>query len=242
MFRHDFPVFMRESTLKTLAPQQPAARGSGFSALMGEVRADVQDFIAKGSPAGAWSALTVEGTTVRDRVQSSAGTESVADANNSQQQDFIQSILPLTREAGKRLGVAPELVAAHAALESGWGRHPLRNANGGDTHNLFGIKASAGWRGGVTQNVTTEHLDGEDVKKTERFRSYAGHGAAFRDYTQLLLSNPRHQAALNTEGDAHAFAKGLVKGGYATDPGYADKLVRTAGLVSKIASRIQSGD
>jgi flagellar protein FlgJ len=45
----------------------------------------------------------------------------------------------------------------------------------------------------------------------------------------MLASNPRYQQALNTGSDARAFAAGLVRGGYATDPGYADKLARLAG-------------
>lgn len=144
------------------------------------------------------------------------------------QQDFLQAIAPWAREAGAALGVAPELVAAHAALESGWGRRPLRGADGGDSHNLFGIKASAGWRGASVQALTTEYADGEAHKTTEAFRAYPDHAAAFRDYAQLLQNSPRYQEALNTGSDAAAFAQGLARGGYATDPGYADKLARVA--------------
>nr|WP_145545894.1 flagellar assembly peptidoglycan hydrolase FlgJ [Variovorax boronicumulans] len=144
------------------------------------------------------------------------------------QQDFLQTIAPWAREAGAALGVAPEVVAAHAALESGWGRRPLRGADGGDSRNLFGIKASAGWRGASVQALTTEYADGEARKTTEAFRAYPDHASAFRDYAQLLQSSPRYQDALNTGSDAAAFAQGLMRGGYATDPGYADKLARVA--------------
>lgn len=144
------------------------------------------------------------------------------------QQDFLQAIGPWAREAGAALGVAPELVAAHAALESGWGRRPLRGADGGDSHNLFGIKASGGWRGASVQALTTEYAGGEAQKTTEAFRAYPDHASAFRDYAQLLQNSPRYQEALNTGSDAAAFAQGLARGGYATDPDYADKLARVA--------------
>ncbi|CAN7567201.1 flagellar assembly peptidoglycan hydrolase FlgJ [Pseudorhodoferax sp. LjRoot39] len=144
------------------------------------------------------------------------------------QQDFLQTIAPWAREAGAALGVAPELVAAHAALESGWGRRPLRGADGGDSHNLFGIKASGGWRGASVQALTTEYEGGEAQKTTEAFRAYPNHASAFRDYAQLLQNSPRYQDALNTGSDAAAFAQGLARGGYATDPDYADKLARVA--------------
>lgn len=144
------------------------------------------------------------------------------------QRDFLQTIAPWAREAGAALGVAPELVAAHAALESGWGRRPLRDADGGDSHNLFGIKAGAGWRGDSVQSRTTEYQDGEAVKATEAFRAYPDHAAAFRDYAALLRNNPRYEEALNVGSDAQAFAQGLARGGYATDPDYAAKLGRLA--------------
>jgi flagellar protein FlgJ len=124
--------------------------------------------------------------------------------------------------------VAPELVSAHAALESGWGQRPLRQAQGGDSHNLFGLKASGDWRGAATAVLTTEYEGGAALKKTERFRSYPDQASAFRDYAQVLLANPRYRAALNTGSDARAFAEGLARGGYATDPAYADKLTRLA--------------
>ncbi|XLM22936.1 flagellar assembly peptidoglycan hydrolase FlgJ, partial [Chromobacterium piscinae] len=39
---------------------------------------------------------------------------------------------------------------AHAALESGWGKRAIRNADGSDSHNLFGIKAGGDWHGKTT--------------------------------------------------------------------------------------------
>jgi flagellar protein FlgJ len=63
----------------------------------------------------------------------------------------------------------------------------------------------------------------------EPFRAYHSYSDAFRDYANLLRSNPRYadvlaQAAqgINAEG----FAQGLQRAGYATDPNYADKLTR----------------
>jgi flagellar protein FlgJ len=56
---------------------------------------------------------------------------------------------PGRKEAADKLGVAPELVSAHAALESGWGQRPLKNGDGSSTHNLFGIKAGASWHGAL---------------------------------------------------------------------------------------------
>ncbi|MRV74816.1 flagellar assembly peptidoglycan hydrolase FlgJ [Duganella sp. FT92W] len=144
-------------------------------------------------------------------------------ANSASQKEFLESIMPWATEAAQKLGVAPELVAAHAALESGWGQHPL-----GASNNLFGIKAGSQWQGGVTSAATTEYAYGLPMKKVEKFRSYPDTASAFRDYANVLVDNPRYRDALNTGSDARAFAQGVARGGYATDPSYADKLMKLA--------------
>ncbi|KAK0350290.1 Mannosyl-glycoprotein endo-beta-N-acetylglucosaminidase, partial [Friedmanniomyces endolithicus] len=141
---------------------------------------------------------------------------------------FLDSIAPWARQAARQLGVAPELVQAHAALESGWGQRPLRTADGASSHNLFGIKAGAGWEGAAGESTTTEYVNGAALKTRERFRAYPDAASAFQDYARVLTDNPRYRAALNTGNDAQAFAQGLARGGYATDPGYAAKLARIA--------------
>jgi flagellar protein FlgJ len=112
-------------------------------------------------------------------------------------------------------------VAAHAALESGWGRHAPGN-------NLFGIKAGGNWQGAVQALATMEVEDGVAQSRNERFRGYGDMAGSFDDYAGLLLDNPRYRRALHTGADAQAFAQALQAGGYATDPAYADKLGRVA--------------
>lgn len=216
------------------------AGGAGFGALFLQVQGEVADFIVQGghesAPAPA-SSLSVEGAAYRALAPAAAsGISVIGGAGEQQQQQFLASIGPWAEEAGERLGVSPHLVAAHAALESGWGRRPLRQGGGDSTHNLFGIKAGSGWNGEVASATTTEYEHGAALKKTERFRSYPDQASAFRDYTQVLLDNPRYRSALNAGTDAKAFAAGLARGGYATDPGYADKLTRLAARLQGAAS------
>lgn len=224
------------------APTRPAApvggAVAGFGDLMREVQGDVGDFIERGAmDSGDFApGLSAEGRALRAQATAPAAGE----GPDTVQQQFLESIAPWAQQAGERLGVAPQLVAAHAALESGWGQRPLRQPGGADTHNLFGIKAGGQWRGDVAAAATTEYEHGAAVGRTERFRSYPDQGAAFDDYAQMLLANPRYRAALNTGTDAHAFAQGLARGGYATDPAYGDKLARVAGQVR--AHSVQGGD
>jgi flagellar protein FlgJ len=212
----------------------PRAGAGGFSALMRSVDGEVRRFIAQGSGASLPGGLTPEAASLRLRMATAAAEapgarpasgEGVPEAERAA---FLNRIAPWAESAGRALGVAPELVAAHAALESGWGRQPLRAADGSDTHNLFGLKATGGWKGGTTDALTTEFSNGEAHKTTERFRAYADPGEAFQDYTRLLRDNPRYRGAVNAGQDARAFAQGLAAGGYATDPAYAGKLEQVA--------------
>jgi flagellar protein FlgJ len=238
MLRPDSAATPSTLPAQATAPVRAAAGGSGggFGGLIGEVRADVADFIENGS-ADTLPPVATMAPPAADALPASLASfapvvrpdrDTAAAATAPDQHAFLQAIAPYAEQTGARLGVAPEIVAAHAALESGWGKKPLRDADGGDTHNLFGLKAGAAWQGGVADALTTEYDAAGPTTKVERFRSYADPAGAFDDYAQLLLDNPRYHSALNAGSDARAFAQGLARGGYATDPAYADKLVRLA--------------
>jgi len=218
-------------------PTSALGGGSGFGGVFSSVATEVADFIKNGGGTGSASGarLTPEGSMWHARSAAVAETGAVNAAGSPEQQAFLESIAPWAREAADKLGVAPELVSAHAALESGWGQRPIKNATGADSHNLFGIKAGAGWDGAVSETATTEFVGGAALATSARFRAYPDQASAFRDYADLLLSNPRFRGALGTGDNAQAFAQGLVRGGYATDPAYADKLARVAGKLKGIS-------
>lgn len=209
--------------------------GSGFSRVFNQLQGEVTQYIEHGDPdAGAASALNPQAALLRARATGLVDSASASEtpAASSEQQAFLDSIAPWARKAARQLGVAPELVSAHAALESGWGQRPLRMGDGAGSHNLFGLKAGAGWQGATSDAATTEYVNGAALATRERFRAYPDAASAFDDYARLLLDNPRYRGALNTGSDAQAFAAGLARGGYATDPAYAAKL-------SKVAATLQ---
>ena len=142
--------------------------------------------------------------------------------------DFVQALLPAATAAGQKLGVDPQTLIAHAALETGWGKNMPRNADGSCSFNLFGIKAGSSWQGPVTNSATTEFRGGVAARETASFRSYASPEACLNDYAAMLASKPRYGAALGTGSDVTAFASGLQRGGYATDPQYINKLSAVA--------------
>ena len=152
-----------------------------------------------------------------------ADASAAGDSGNNK--DFVNRIWPYAAEAATTLGVPPQFLVAHAALESGWGRSEIRLANGQPSYNLFGIKAGRNWNGASVEVQTTEYVNGEAQSVRERFRAYGSYSEAFRDYAGLLRNNARFSAVVGQQ-DGTQFARSLQQGGYATDPAYADKLGR----------------
>ena len=126
--------------------------------------------------------------------------------------------------ASRATGIPAKFMIGQAALESGWGKREIKNADGSSSHNLFGIKAGPGWTGKVATAVTTEYVNGVPQTRVEKFRAYDSYADSFKDYAKLLASNPRYEKVLASGMDASKFAHGLQKAGYATDPLYAAKL------------------
>ncbi len=147
---------------------------------------------------------------------------------------FVATLWPHAVAAGRELGVDPATIVSHAALETGWGRSLPQRADGATSFNLFGIKATGDWRGAATTAETVEYEHGQAVTRAERFRAYDSVAASVRDYARLIAGNPRYAAARDAGADPGAYAAGLQRGGYATDPGYATKLVQVAESVQSI--------
>jgi flagellar protein FlgJ len=143
-------------------------------------------------------------------------------------QQFIEKMLPQAQAAGRELGIDPRAIVAQAALETGWGTAQPADASGG-SNNLFGMKAAGSWAGASVESQTQEYHAGVASDEGARFRAYGATSESVKDYVSLLRDNPRYSAALNTGEDVRAFANALQRGGYATDPDYANKLVSVAG-------------
>ncbi len=139
---------------------------------------------------------------------------------------FQDRLAPHAQEASRLTGIPAKFMLGQAALESGWGKREIIGADGANSHNLFGIKATGGWKGKVVETATTEYIDGVPQTRMEKFRAYDSYADAFRDYATLLRSNPRYENVLANAQDVAGFAQGLQRAGYATDPNYAAKLTR----------------
>jgi flagellar protein FlgJ len=119
-------------------------------------------------------------------------------------------------------------VLAQAALETQWGQHMPKQADGTSSYNLFGMKAGSSWDGDRVNVPTLEVEGGVPVRRRAAFRAYESPADSFDDYARLLGDNPRYAQALGKGDDVAGFAHGLVQGGYATDPAYARKIAAIA--------------
>lgn len=144
----------------------------------------------------------------------------------SRAQDFVARHSDAAEAAAAETGIPGAFILSQAAHESGWGRREIRHADGSASHNVFGIKAGANWKGPVAEVTTTEYVDGQARKVKAKFRAYASYDEAFRDYARLIKDSPRYAKVVEQGGSAQGFAVNLQRAGYATDPAYAAKLGR----------------
>lgn len=143
---------------------------------------------------------------------------------------FVRSAIVPAQESEKTTGVPASITIAQAILESGWGHHHI-----GDANNYFGVKAQSVGETVVYGDVASGYLDvptrevfgGKSVIITDHFRTYKSMAASFTDHGLFLQKNNRYQSIIKAyakDGNADAFAVGLQKAGYATDPLYAKTL------------------
>ena len=114
----------------------------------------------------------------------------------------------------KLYGIPASITLAQGILESGSGKGRLaREAN-----NHFGIKCH-NWKGARIYH--------DDDRKQECFRKYNDPNQSYRDHSLFLVDRKRYADLFKHKAtDYKAWAKGLKKAGYATDPKYPQKLIQ----------------
>lgn len=164
-------------------------------------------------------------------------TESNDEPLSGDSKDFLAQLSLPAKLASQQSGVPHHLILAQAALESGWGQRQIRRENGEPSFNIFGVKASGGWKGPTTEITTTEYENGEAKKVKARFRVYSSYLEALSDYVGLISRNPRY-AAVTTAATAEQGAQALQNAGYATDPNYARKLTSMIQQLKSMSEKV----
>jgi flagellum-specific peptidoglycan hydrolase FlgJ len=146
------------------------------------------------------------------KVKTTAKTELVS--NKEKIDNYIEKFGPIARDEMKAFGVPASITLAQGILESGMGYGRL--ALQGNNH--FGIKCHSDWKG--------KRIYHDDDLKAECFRVYNDPATSYRDHSLFLTGRSRYSFLFDIKtSNYEAWAKGLKKAGYATDPEYPDKLI-----------------
>ena len=145
---------------------------------------------------------------------------------------FKDRVANHAEQVSRETGIPAHFMIGQAALESGWGKHEIKALDGTPSHNLFGIKANASWKGKVVEAMTTEYVNGVKQKRIEKFRAYDSYAETFQDFAKLMKNNPRYERVMANLDNLNNYATAIQKSGYATDPNYASKLIS---VVNKVA-------
>ena len=153
-------------------------------------------------------------------------TSANAASPSIRQAGFVQRHNEAASRVAASSGIPAGFMIGQAGHETGWGKHEIKMKGGEPSFNLFGIKADAKWKGKVAEVTTTEYVNGEPQKMVAKFRAYTSYEESFKDYARLISDSPRYAQARQQTASVTAFASGLQRAGYATDPAYASKLSR----------------
>ncbi|PRZ40767.1 flagellar protein FlgJ [Antricoccus suffuscus] len=138
---------------------------------------------------------------------------------------FIKAAVGPAQASEREYGVPTSVALAQAILESNWAQSELtREGNA-----YFGIKCgkdNGKYATGCLKKPTSEcQPDGTCTKVIDSFRTYATATDSFRDHGLFLASNDRYAKAFLYSANPDQFSREIALAGYATDPGYADKLI-----------------
>jgi LysM repeat protein len=129
--------------------------------------------------------------------------------------EYINTYKDLAVSEMKRTGIPASITLAQGMIESDFGRSRL--AREGNNH--FGIKCHSDWTG-----ATIRH---NDDRRNECFRKYPKAEESFYDHSDFLKSESRYRFLFDIDPTEYkVWARGLKKAGYATNPDYANMLIR----------------
>ena len=112
-------------------------------------------------------------------------------------------------------GIPASIKLAQAMLESDNGNSKLAR----EAKNHFGIKCHKGWTG---PSITMD-----DDERNECFRKYRNELESYNDHSEFLKTRDRYAFLFNLDRtDYKAWAYGLKKAGYATNPNYPQLLIK----------------
>ncbi|WP_288647555.1 glycoside hydrolase family 73 protein [uncultured Enterococcus sp.] len=155
---------------------------------------------------------------------SSPFTDNQQENEAQSHQQFIERLVPHAQELQDGYGVLPSIILGQAILESNWGKSTLASKY----NNLFGIKAYGDQK--KVSLETKEFVNEEWITIQGDFKVYDSWEQSMDDHTQLFVQgvdwNPALYEKVITATNYQEAAQALQEAGYATDPGYAQKIIQ----------------
>ncbi|MBI9035648.1 MAG: glucosaminidase domain-containing protein [Bacteroidales bacterium] len=134
---------------------------------------------------------------------------------NTTREEYIEKYKEIAIQKMQQYGIPASITLAQGLLESNDGNSIL--ATKGKNH--FGIKCHKEWQG--------KKIYYDDDKKHECFRKYKTVNESFNDHSEFLTNRSRYAFLFQLDKtDYKAWAKGLKKAGYATNPKYPQLLIK----------------
>lgn len=138
-----------------------------------------------------------------------------ASAQDMTAQEYVQKYKDMAIEEMKRMGVPAAITLAQGLLETQNGNSDLFK----ESNNHFGIKCKSTW--------TAETVSHDDDASGECFRKYKTDEDSYRDHSNFLRGSSRYAFLFQlVPSDYKAWAYGLQKAGYATNPRYPQILIK----------------
>ncbi len=135
-------------------------------------------------------------------------------AQKNTPQDYINLYKNIAIEEMHQFGIPASITLAQGLLESEMGNSDLVKRS----NNHFGIKCKTGWQG--------EYVTHTDDATNECFRKYKSALDSYKDHSTFLKNSARYASLFSIgTSDYKAWAFGLKKAGYATNPRYPQILI-----------------
>jgi flagellum-specific peptidoglycan hydrolase FlgJ len=147
---------------------------------------------------------------------------SITDPTTNLSKNYIDTYKELAVVEMHRSGIPASIILAQGLHESAYGKSPLaKKAN-----NHFGIKCKNYWMGKRYYHKDDD-TDDDGTLIESCFRKYENDMDSYIDHSNFLMDSPHYDQLFKFPStDYISWAIGLKKAGYATDPEYAEKLVK----------------
>lgn len=136
-------------------------------------------------------------------------------SSNLSRKEYVSVYEKIAIQQMNQYKIPASITMAQGILESGSGNSTLAKT----ANNHFGIKCHTDWKG--------EKVYLDDDTKNECFRSYSKVEDSYIDHSMFLTTRKRYESLFSLSiADYKAWSHGLKAAGYATNPKYAEELIK----------------